>query len=363
MMDYPEPLMKRRSIITGLAVAIILAFLPCDVSLADVALVEYASPMKYLSNVTNPNIGMTWVDEGFNDSVWAAGEYGVGFETTPPGAVNLLRTVTPSGARSIFTRARFTLTDPNQFSNLRIHADYDDAWVAWINGVEVYRSPELPPGSLAWNTAPGSHESSNAQTPNYGPAFDISAAALPAIHAGVNVLAVGVWNQTAGSSDLVVVPRLFTATGLVRGPYLQMATSTSVVVRWRSTVASDSRVVFGTSTASLTGSATNASVTTEHQVALTGLTPSTRYFYAIGSTTFITDGPFTGFQFITPPAVGTEAPARIWVIGDSGTPGWVANNVRDGYRQFTGNTPTSLWVMLGDNAYQNGTDTEYQGAV
>ncbi len=355
--------MKRRSTISRLAVAVVLACLPCSVSLADVTLVEYASSMKYLSNATNPNIGMTWVDEGFDDSAWAAGEYGVGFETSPPGAMNLLRTVTPAGARSIFTRARFTLTDPGQITNLRIHADYDDAWVAWINGVEVYRSPEMPLGSLAWNSTPGSHESSNALTPNYGPSIDISATAIPAVHAGVNVLAVAVWNQTSGSSDLVVVPRLFTVTGLTRGPYLQLATPTSVIIRWRSLSPSDSRVVFGPGLASLTGSATNASVTTDHEVTLTGLFPSTRYFYAIGSTSFITDGPFTGFQFITPPDSGAASPTRIWVIGDSGTPGWVANNVRDGYRQFTGSTPTSLWVMVGDNAYPNGTDSEYQGAV
>jgi hypothetical protein len=38
--------------------------------------------------------------------------------------------------------------------------------------------------------------------------MDISDAAIPAIHGGTNVLAVGVWNQRADSSDLVLWPSL-----------------------------------------------------------------------------------------------------------------------------------------------------------
>jgi hypothetical protein len=37
--------------------------------------------------------------------------------------------------------------------------------------------------------------------------------------------------------------------------------------------------------------------------------------------------------------------------------------VRDAYHAWTGVTHTDLWLMLGDNAYANGTDAEYQAAV
>ena len=30
---------------------------------------------------------------------------------------------------------------------------------------------------------------------------------------------------------------------------------------------------------------------------------------------------------------------------------------------YSGAAPTDLWLMLGDNAYESGTDTEYQAAV
>ncbi len=54
---------------------------------------------------------------------------------------------------------------------------------------------------------------------------------------------------------------------------------------------------------------------------------------------------------------------RIWVLGDSGTANADAAAVRDAYQTFTGGTHTDLWLMLGDNAYNNGTDAEHQAAI
>ena len=53
---------------------------------------------------------------------------------------------------------------------LFLSGDYDDGYVAWINGVEVYRSPEMPAGIPDWNTDAMDHESSNGAVPNYGTA-------------------------------------------------------------------------------------------------------------------------------------------------------------------------------------------------
>ena len=72
---------------------------------------------------------------------------------------------------------------------------------------------------------------------------------------------------------------------LTRGPYLQLGTSTSIVIRWRTSVATNSRVRYGASPTSLTNTVDLPAVTTEHIVTLTGLTPDTLYYYSIGSTT------------------------------------------------------------------------------
>jgi hypothetical protein len=147
------------------------------------------------------------VQPAFDDSAWTAGEYGLGYDTS--GAADaLIRTPVPTDTRSIFTRATFELPDLSAVTFLSFGADYDDGVVAWINGVEVYRSPEVPPGELTWSSVVDQSESSNGQTPDFSPEVDISAVGISALVQGTNVLAVGVWNHSLVSSDLVLVPRL-----------------------------------------------------------------------------------------------------------------------------------------------------------
>lgn len=153
------------------------------------------------------------------------------------------------------------------------------------------------------------------------------------------------------------------AAQVVRGPYLQMASPNSVTVRWRTGVASNSRVSFGTVQGALTSTADNAAVTTEHEVRVTGLAPGTRYYYSVGSTAGAQAGGDASTFFVTPPAVGTARRTRIWVIGDSGTANSNAAAVYNAYRNFAGPVYTNLWLMLGDNAYNDGTDSQYQAAV
>jgi calcineurin-like phosphoesterase family protein/purple acid phosphatase-like protein/PKD domain-containing protein len=150
---------------------------------------------------------------------------------------------------------------------------------------------------------------------------------------------------------------------LARGPYLQLGTPTSVVVRWRSHPATDGVVRYGIAPGALTSTATQTTVASDHVVQVSGLLPSTRYYYSIGSSTETLAGGTSDFSFVTAPAIGTTRPFRTWVLGDSGTANPNAAAVRNAYTTFTGTRPTDLWLMLGDNAYPNGTDTEYQAAV
>jgi acid phosphatase type 7 len=150
----------------------------------------------------------------------------------------------------------------------------------------------------------------------------------------------------------------FAAT-VVRGPYLQTASSDSITVRWRTDTATDSRVQFGTTAGSLTLSASNGTATTEHIVKLTGLSPNTKYFYNVGSSSAAQAGD-ASYYFKTSPTSGTALPTRVWVIGDAGTGSAGQAAVYNAYRNFTGSTYTDFWLMLGDNAYNSGTDAEYQ---
>ncbi len=172
-------------------------------------LVAFGSETKFIGNPSNPGIGMSWTAFSFNDTTWFNGLYGVGYELGGGGVNDLVASETPSGSSSAFTRARFQIVDPAGVNQLTLAADWDDGFAAWINGVEVYRSPQMPGGVLAWNTDPSQHESSNGVVPVYGTPINISALGIPALRKGTNVLAIGVWNSGGGtSSDLVIVPRL-----------------------------------------------------------------------------------------------------------------------------------------------------------
>ena len=180
-------------------------------------LVEFGSAMSYLVHQPvppDPGLLQTWVETAFDDLAWVIGSYGIGYEDEPPGAMALLATTVPSATFSVYTRTSFNITDTTSVLSLFLEADYDDGYAAWINGVEVYRSPEMPAsGDFDWDTAATARESSNGMMPDYGTPVDISTPGLPALVNGLNVLAVGVWNEQQNlpnntSPDLVLVPRL-----------------------------------------------------------------------------------------------------------------------------------------------------------
>ena len=150
---------------------------------------------------------------------------------------------------------------------------------------------------------------------------------------------------------------------LTRGPYLQDATPTSIVVRWRTDIPTTSRVRFGPAPGGLVDVEELSSPTLEHAVALTGLAPATTYYYAVGSHDADLAGDDFDHLFETPPTAGPPVPFRAWVIGDSGLPGTNQQAVRDAYLASPGALDTDVWLMLGDNAYSTGTDAEYQAGL
>jgi hypothetical protein len=153
------------------------------------------------------------------------------------------------------------------------------------------------------------------------------------------------------------------ALAVTRGPYLQRATPYGPTVRWRTDLATESFVRLGTSPASLDQTFSVAGTRTEHEVAVAGLAPATRYYYAIGNAAGNLAGGDAGHAFDTSPLPGTRTPFRIWVVGDSGGADFRAAAVRDAYLAYPGASETDLFLMLGDNAYNDGTDAQYQAAV
>jgi predicted phosphodiesterase len=146
---------------------------------------------------------------------------------------------------------------------------------------------------------------------------------------------------------------------LIRGPYLQVATPNSIIIRWRTDVAVRSRVRFGTQAGSTDRMADNSLIATEHRIQLTGLTPHTKYYYTIGSFTDTLQGDADNY-FYTLPEAGKESFYRVGVFGDCGDNSVNQRNVKNQVLRYLGDQYMDAWILLGDNAYSHGTDAEFQ---
>ncbi len=105
---------------------------------------------------------------------------------------------------------------------------------------------------------------------------------------------------------------------LLRGPYLQAATSTSVVIRWRTDVLTRGIVRFGIAPTQLSSNVQDSVLMTDHKILVRGLAPGTKYYYSIGSF-HDTLQAGEGNYFITLPQPGSEAAlCRIAAVGDCG---------------------------------------------
>jgi hypothetical protein len=147
---------------------------------------------------------------------------------------------------------------------------------------------------------------------------------------------------------------------LIRGPYLQSPTESSIVIKWRTSTNTNSKVRFGTDSLNFSQNIVLNNSTKEHTVKISNLAPSTMYYYSVGnnSTSFTT--PSARYQFKTNPVPGTEVATRVWAIGDFGKGNAEQVAVKNSYMNFDDSLNTDVWIWLGDNVYNDGTDQEYQ---
>ncbi len=147
---------------------------------------------------------------------------------------------------------------------------------------------------------------------------------------------------------------------LIRGPYLQQASPTTVLVRWRTDALCRSRVRFGTSAGNLQQTSDDLALVTEHKVLLKDLQPSTRYYYSIGSIKDTLQGDTANYFYTLPPQATADQTLRIAALGDCGNNSVNQRDCRDKMIEYLGNEHLNAWILLGDNAYSYGTDAEYQ---
>ena len=330
-------------------------------ALAQPELVPQGSTWSYLDTGVFP--GAAWKDPGFDDSGWDSGPaqlgYGDGDEATVVGY--------GSNSSAKFTttwfRTEFVVADPGTIPLLQLGVLRDDGVVVYLNSAEVFRS-NIPGGTIL-PTTPASTAIGGAAEDTFHEAF----ADADLLVAGTNTLAAEIHQANGTSSDISLDLWLRGhdgTVGLVRGPYLQTLRSEGVVVRWGTDLPSQSVVHYGDAPGNLTQMVSDATSLTDHELEITGLAPGTTYFYSVGTPGGAIAGDDADHFFATTPPVGADVPLRAWVLGDSGTANADAAAVRDAYLGWvagTGGRDADMVMMLGDNAYNDGTDPEYQAAV
>jgi CotH kinase protein/Lamin Tail Domain/Fn3 associated/FlgD Ig-like domain len=162
-------------------------------------IIDWGADWKYFVGTEEPP--SDWRTITFDDSSWDVGPSGFGYEDGDDA------TIIPATI-SCFVRHSFQITDLNNIIQILLHVDYDDAFVAYLNNVEIARKNIGDVGTL--------------------PAFDENAdldheaqiyqGGLPSIFNlenwddilvdGDNVLSIQVHNLDIISSDLSLIPFL-----------------------------------------------------------------------------------------------------------------------------------------------------------
>ncbi len=154
---------------------------------------------KYI--VPNTSTDNNWRSTGFDDTNWSNGQTGVGYGDGDD------NTVVPNRSRSVFVRQKFTLTDLTQIEEIVFHADYDDGFVAYLNGIEIARDNinggAFPP-YYAGVVIDREAEIYKGISPPRFTLKNVEELLVP----GENVLAVQVHNVSTNSSDLTIIPFL-----------------------------------------------------------------------------------------------------------------------------------------------------------
>ena len=351
-------------VVNRLLSAVVLAILAsASPAFAQSELITVGSSWKYLDD--GDNLGARWYAPNFDETGWKTGNaklgYGNGDEATE---VDFGPFANHKHITTYF-RKSFTVANPAAVGTHTLRLRRADGAVVYVNGQEVFRT-NMPTGRVGYVTL-----AAVALSPAEEAAFVETTSSANVFVPGLNSIAVEVHKNNGSGAVLsfdlsltaggTAAPPVPTAGNVVRGPYLQMGTPNSVIIRWRTDVPTDSRVIYGDSPNRLNFSTSNPTLTTEHSITLAHLAPNTKYNYAVGTSAKTLAGGDDSYAFVTAPT--TAKPTRIWVLGDAGTYTDDQRRVRDAYAKFTGTRATDLWLMLGDNAYVDGKDEEYQRAV
>lgn len=172
-----------------------------------------------------------WNTTDFNDASWMVGATPAGYSTDLPYKTvfnDMINTYW-----SVYFRKTFDLASADAVNGLKLSMKFDDGYVAYLNGVEIFRE-SMPAGAPTFETAATDHETNTTFTSKV---FSCGAIELDALRTGKNVLAIQVHNATLASSDLSFSCELETITSVCPFEFTSefRDTNGTILLRWKKT--------------------------------------------------------------------------------------------------------------------------------
>lgn len=360
-------------------------------------LFDYNDVWKYVSDGTCFNTSQ-WRSKypTYNDQMWLSGPSPLGylgsnnFGTDAYDTLKIATVFTPYN-KTYYLRKNFVISDINYYTGYNLKFIRNNGIVIYINGTQVYKDNNLPE-TVTCNTLANSRN--NAYTEITLPI------SKNLITNGFNTIAIELHNFESGTvtenSNVWFQGKLLgtntsSVPTLTRGPYMvcpytniKFNTNTFRsfnTIQWRTDIPCRGRVAVSTSPLLTNPNILDeTTAVTDHSLLIGNLIPYTKYYYSVGyvdnTGANVTQYDSTkNFFYTPPPSIGNQSwsTTRFWITGDVGfvsssTPG---GSIQDGMKSAFLNyclannlnnaaNPIHAWIWLGDNAYSDGTDIEYQ---
>jgi len=140
----------------------------------------------------------SWAQLSFNDTAWKTGKGGFGYADEDDQTII-------SEAVSVFIRKKFTLLETASIEAMMLNMDYDDGFIAYLNGVEIARNG-ITGTNPPYNTLATINHEATMYTGGKPESFTILKSLFQSIlKTGENVLAIQVHNNSVSSSDLSAI--------------------------------------------------------------------------------------------------------------------------------------------------------------
>ncbi|MBN2456795.1 MAG: metallophosphoesterase, partial [Sedimentisphaerales bacterium] len=157
---------------------------------------------RYFKGTVEPPSG--WKDPNFDDSSWLKGPTGIGYGDTDDATV---LSDMQNNYISVYARKDFNVPEPNEVYRLLFSMDYDDGFVAYLNGTEIARAnvngnpPAYDMNSITDHEASGGH-------PSYAEPVEYFEVDESLLQPGRNTFAFQGHNESLSSSDFSMLPAL-----------------------------------------------------------------------------------------------------------------------------------------------------------